>query len=74
LRDFSRSAQSVIRSGRENMQIWEYQTIQVRLDSPPGEIIAPLNLQGEGGWELVQMVATPASVDWIAIFKRPKVM
>jgi hypothetical protein len=56
------------------MQIWEYHTIHVRPDSSPDEIISSLNLQGEGGWELVQMVAAPASVNWIAIFKRPKVM
>lgn len=56
------------------MQIWEYHTIQVRLNSSPDETIAPLNTQGEGGWELVQLVAAPTSVDWIAIFKRPKVM
>jgi len=56
------------------MQIWEYHTIHVRLDSPPGEITAPLNLQGEGGWELVQLLPAPAPVNWIAFFKRPKVM
>jgi hypothetical protein len=56
------------------MQIWEYSAIHVRADSSPGDIITPLNLQGEGGWELVQMVSTPGSVNWIAILKRPKVM
>lgn len=56
------------------MKIWEYHAIHVRADSPPGEIVTPLNLQGEGGWELVQMVSAPASANWIAIFKRPKVM
>jgi hypothetical protein len=56
------------------MQIWEYNAVHVRLDSSPDEITTSLNLRGEGGWELVQMVSSPASVNWIAILKRPKVM
>lgn len=56
------------------MQVWEYDTVHVRQDSSPAEIIAILSPRGEGGWELVQMIATAPPVNWIAILKRPKVM
>ena len=56
------------------MQIWEYDTVHVRPDSSPDEITAILSPRGEGGWELVQMITTAPSPNWIAILKRPKVM
>jgi|EndMetStandDraft_8_1072994.scaffolds.fasta_scaffold1598229_1 hypothetical protein len=56
------------------MQIWEYNAVHVRMNSSPDEIIAALNLRGEGGWELVQMLSAESSVNWVAILKRPKVM
>ncbi|MBX9778380.1 MAG: DUF4177 domain-containing protein [Xanthobacteraceae bacterium] len=58
----------------EHMQVWEYDTVPVRQDSSPDEIIAILGPRGEGGWELVQMVTAAPSATWIAILKRPKVM
>jgi hypothetical protein len=58
----------------EHMQIWEYDTVRVRPDSSPEEIVAILSPRGEGGWELVQMITTAPSANWIAILKRPKVM
>jgi hypothetical protein len=56
------------------MKIWEYDTVHVRQDSSPEEIIAILSPRGEGGWELVQMIIAAPSGNWIAILKRPKVM
>jgi hypothetical protein len=58
----------------EHMQIWEYDIVHVRQDSSPAEIVEILSPRGEGGWELVQMITTAPSINWIAILKRPKVM
>lgn len=53
---------------------WEYTSVRLSYSTWSGrpEPDTTLNSYGDSGWELINIMMTPASADPIAIFKRKK--